>query len=383
MGVNRLTSLLIGLFLLGGAPSAQACLWDSDTLLQERLSNPKMATAVFDEPRKPDVGRLQGRITTLRAAPRESDPAWWNDLAGAHLRLGELQTAVALLEPAARRFPNDYGVHANLGTAYHLLKRYPEAEREIARDLELNPDAHFGLERYHLALLQYLVRDPAYRARHVYVDEWTVPFLTGQVPFWNTPQELLPRSARNTYTPEPAFDGTRPRNWAQQLAYVRKEVAKAKNEPQGVREQYAQKLQSVVARGDRPPSYRYRWDLARDPKFTEGVLYMASLNREEPAAWVMLGIASLKNSDLNLSAAAFRQAIDLGSPQRENLERYLEEIRRHQQTARTSRGPIRTRAPLARFGVTIALGILILVLLYRKFRRARHRSQLRDAGSAS
>ena len=32
--------------------------------------------------------------------------------------------------PAAR-FANDYGVHANLGTAYHLMGRYADASREI------------------------------------------------------------------------------------------------------------------------------------------------------------------------------------------------------------------------------------------------------------
>lgn len=375
MRVNRLYPVVIGLLLVGGAPSAQACLWDSDTLSQERRSNPQMAAAVLDAPPKPDVDRLRGRIKILRAAPRKTDPAWWNDLAGAHIRLGELQTAVTMLEPAARRFPDDYGVHANLGTAYHLLNRYPKAEREIARDLELNPDAHFGLERYHLALLQYLVRDPAYRARHVYVDEWTVPFLTGQVPFWNTPQELLPRSARNSYTLAPAYGGNRPLTLAQATARVKKEVNEAKSQPLGVREVYAQRLQSLHAMGDRPPDYRYRWDLGHDPKFAEGVIYLSSLNREEPACWVMLGIVSLKNSDLNLSATAFRRAIDLGSPQKPTLERYIQEIREHQQKARRSRGPIVTDAPLARIGAIGVFALLILFLLYHKFRRGRRQAR--------
>ena len=75
---------------------------------------------------------------------------------GACLRLGQPREVVKLPEPLREKFANDHGFLANLGTAYHLLGRYPEAEREIARDLEINPDAHFGLEKYHLALLQYL-----------------------------------------------------------------------------------------------------------------------------------------------------------------------------------------------------------------------------------
>ena len=76
---------------------------------------------------------MRKRIQELRANRRESDAVWWNDLAGAHLRLGEAQEAVRLLEPVVKQFDTNYGIHANLGTAYHLLGRYKEAEREIAR----------------------------------------------------------------------------------------------------------------------------------------------------------------------------------------------------------------------------------------------------------
>ena len=375
MGANRLASSLIGLLLIAGAPSAQACIWDSDTLLQERITNPKMATAVLGTPRKPDVGRLQARIQALRAAPRVTDPSWWNDLAGAHIRLGEPQTAVALLEPMVRQFPNDYGVHANLGTAYHLLKRYPEAEREIARDLELNPNAHFGLERYHLALLQYLIRDPAYQARHVYVDEWTVPFLGTIVPMMRGPMPLLPPSARTGYVPDPTYDGSRPLTLAQELARARKELDSSRSKETSRQRSDEIEVKQLEAMGDRPPGYRHRWDLARDPKFAEGVIYMASLNREEPACWVMLGIASMHNSDLNLGAAAFQRAIDLGSPQAPVLKEHIQAIRRHQRQA----------APHGLFtvGTLLVLATLVLFLLYRVFRRIRHKFLPRDGKRGS
>ena len=34
-------------------------------------------------------------------------------------------------------------------------------------------------ERYHLALLQYLARDPAAQTRHVFVDEFSAPLVLG------------------------------------------------------------------------------------------------------------------------------------------------------------------------------------------------------------
>src|SRR5438309_1550818 len=134
-------------------PLSQGCIWDSRTLADEKKQHPTLAKAVLSPANDaPDTEEAKGRIERLRANPREDDPAWWNDLAGAFLRSGEASEAVKILEPLTNRFAADYGVHANLGTAYHLLGNYPAAEREIARDLEINPDAQFGLEKYHLAL---------------------------------------------------------------------------------------------------------------------------------------------------------------------------------------------------------------------------------------
>jgi tetratricopeptide (TPR) repeat protein len=144
-----------------------ACIWDSDTLFSEKRARPKMAETILESrPAVIDEKSLLTRIAKLKAEPRTNNVAWWNDLAGAYLRLGQAQKAADLLQPVLGQFPNDYGVRANLGTAYHLLGRYAEAERHIARDLELNPDGHFGLERYHLALLQYLARPADYQFRH-------------------------------------------------------------------------------------------------------------------------------------------------------------------------------------------------------------------------
>ena len=140
--------LLLAFLCFGFSTPLPACIWDADTLADEKKSHPTMAAAILGNP--PDLGdpaKLRKRIAELNAKRRENDAAWWNDLAGAHIRLGESQKAATLLESVLTRFPDDYGIHANLGTAYHLLGRYAEAEKEIGRDLEINPEAHFGLEK--------------------------------------------------------------------------------------------------------------------------------------------------------------------------------------------------------------------------------------------
>lgn len=280
----RLHSLLLVMVCSG---RAAACIWDSDTLFLEKHARPKMAKVILDPASvAADDKQLLARIDQLRADPKTNSAAWWNELAGANLRLGRAQAAVDLLKPVVESFPNDYGMHANLGTAYHLLGRYAEAERHIARDLELNPDGHFGLERYHLALLQYLARPADYQSRHLYIDEWTGRFFRGHFLHLGKPAAKLERGQTGYESPPEAIN-------------------------------------------DVPPPYRYQWDLAGDPKCEEGLIYMASLNPGQPACFVMLGVKCLANHDLNLAAAAYERAIQLGSPQRGILLERVSKIRAH------------------------------------------------------
>ena len=95
----------------------------------------------------------------------------------------------------------------------------------------------------------------------------------------------------------------------------------------------------AIAALDTKPSYRAKWNLAGDPKFNDGVIYLASLNPKQPACFVMLGIASWKNLDLNLAAAAFEKAIKLGSSQSEILKRRTKEIRKHIKEAQEMEKP--------------------------------------------
>lgn len=266
--MNKASAVML-LVVFGFAGTARACIWDGTTLADEQKKHPTLAEAILNpKTETPDVPALKTKLAELQSAPRKDDPAWWNDVAGTYLRLGQPADAIKILEPITNRFANDYGIHANLGTAYHLLGRYVEAEREIRRDTEINTNAHFGLEKYHLALLQYLSRDQEYRLGHVYVDEFSEAF-------------------NKTFAARPS-----------------------------------------LAIASNSPSYRKQWNLATDPKLDEGVIYMATLNPNEPACWVMLGVLAEYHDDFNLALEAFGKALKLGSPQRAVLTRHLHEIGR-------------------------------------------------------
>jgi tetratricopeptide (TPR) repeat protein len=270
---------------------------------------------------------LRQRIHDLTASPQTHDPVWWNNLAGAHLRLGEAREAVALLETVTNKFPDDYGIHANLGTAYHLLGRYQDAEREIGRDLEINPDAHFGVEKYHLALLQYLVRDAQYQKDHVYVDEWSMAFQMSPVPFLFGPQGKIKKGETN--------------------------------------QSVEQFLNHVGTNDVEPPPYRYDWDLAKDPKFRDGIMYMATMNPKEPACFVMLGIACHHAHEYNLAEAAYKHAITLGSPQADILQQHVSALEHYISESNNNR--------LSHYGFVALAALVIGLYIAFKIRQRNRR----------
>lgn len=337
------------IFVFGFSRLVQACINDSKTLWIEKRQQPTLAQTILSPKiEKPNVKALTEDILKLKTDPKTNDVAWWNELAGAYLRLGQPKEAAQLLEPVTNRFSNDYGIHANLGTAYHLLGRYAEAEKEIRRDLEINPDGHFGYEKYHLALLQYLGRDEEYRSRHVFVEEFTGPFLNGQLMFVRPlPQSMLAGQHEYSTNNEDKVEETKRKKLEEKVRRIfqNKTDSELSSEDRSA-------LSSLAMRDD-VPEYVEKWDLGKDSKLDDGVMYMASLNPKEPACKVMLGMIALRHSDIHLAKAAFEQAIQLGSPQEPILR--AEIIRINQR-------------PSSFFNIPIfVLGLIGLVIAYYLF----------------
>ena len=324
--------------------ASKACVWDSKTLLEEKWQHPKLADAILHpKPEIIDTNELNARILSLKGAPATNSAAWWNDLAGAYLRLGQPAEAAKLLEAVTNQFANDYGIHANLGTAYHLLGRYQDAEREIRRDTELNTNAHFGLEKYHLALLQYLSQSHEYQIRHVYVEEFTYGFCSSPVHNpGKSKAELEP--LRQDYSMSES-----------ECKELEEDFAKSTNQSLTTNFSANEKLLwAELALNDPFPGYMTRWDLSRDPQLDDGVIYMANLNPKEPACQVMLGIIAVKHWDINLAKQAFENAIQLGSPQAPLLRSHLEYLGKYHPTI---------------FGISLGLlapltAIILAILLY-------------------
>ncbi|QDT16293.1 tetratricopeptide repeat protein [Alienimonas californiensis] len=162
-GLAALSALLL-------VPPASACLWDTDTLWQERQAWPGTLELIVGKfPRHTDEfyeHRVKDRQSKLRlhaAGEQEMTPeqraAAWDDLAVALDKLGRRDEALAALDrkQADVGEVGAYETAANRGTVLIHAGRYEEGLKEIDRALALNPDAHFGRERIQKLLVEYLL----------------------------------------------------------------------------------------------------------------------------------------------------------------------------------------------------------------------------------
>ncbi|MCH1493673.1 MAG: hypothetical protein L7U72_00475, partial [Rubripirellula sp.] len=79
-------------------------------------------------------------------------------LAVAHEKIGETRKAIDLMREKDGLFPGLYETHANLGTFLIHSGDFQQGLAEIEKALEINPDAHFGREKYQRLLVLYLLK---------------------------------------------------------------------------------------------------------------------------------------------------------------------------------------------------------------------------------
>jgi tetratricopeptide (TPR) repeat protein len=152
--------MVVSLFLVavtGWQPLAQACLWDWDTLQMERRRFPGVLEMITGKFVRHSLAyyawRIRDRQSKLRSAAE--DPAIVDDLAVALAKLKRHAEGIALLEEALAAHPDRYETLANLGTLHMLAGDLAKGKEYIDRAIEVNPDAHFGREKYQSLLAEY------------------------------------------------------------------------------------------------------------------------------------------------------------------------------------------------------------------------------------
>lgn len=151
-------SAVASLLLAGFSATAYACLWDNDTLQMERLRFPGVLEIITGKFVRHSQAYYEWRIVNRKQKLQTNpdDPALIDDLAVAYAKLGRPEEGIAILEPTLATHPDRYETLSNLGTLLFFAGRLDESKDCIRRAIEINPDAHFGRERYQLLLTEYL-----------------------------------------------------------------------------------------------------------------------------------------------------------------------------------------------------------------------------------
>jgi tetratricopeptide (TPR) repeat protein len=149
--------LLASIFLHVAFP-AKACLWDTDTLAAEQARFPEIAeliTGMFPRHSKEFYAWRLLHSENLIAQGKGGAIAF-DDLAVAQHKLGDHRAAIETMQLKEKRFPGLYETRSNLGTFYIYTDELDAAAKWIREALAVNPDAHFGREKYQLCIVEWL-----------------------------------------------------------------------------------------------------------------------------------------------------------------------------------------------------------------------------------
>jgi tetratricopeptide (TPR) repeat protein len=147
------------------AAPAVACEWDYDTLQMERQRFPGALELIVGKFLRHSDRFYEWRVKDRRAQiterklPDEDAARVYDDLAVALDKLGRHDEAIAAIRKKATLLPKvgEYETHANLGTFLVHSGRLEEGVAELKKAIEVNPDAHFGREKYQVLLVEYVI----------------------------------------------------------------------------------------------------------------------------------------------------------------------------------------------------------------------------------
>lgn len=136
---------------------AVACLWDYDTLRQERSRFPEVLELITGKflRHSPEFyeWRIRDRLEKLKADP--DNLHFHDDLAVAYSKVGRTNDAIATMEAKEKLKPGVYETYSNLGTFYILAGDFEKGLPYIDKALAINPEAHFGREKYQKWLVEH------------------------------------------------------------------------------------------------------------------------------------------------------------------------------------------------------------------------------------
>ncbi|WAC20331.1 hypothetical protein OVA24_02920 [Luteolibacter sp. SL250] len=141
------------------SPAAEACLWDGDTIASEKARFPGVDKVIFGEfPRHSrEFYEWRKKESEAGIAADPSRLELYDDLAVAQHKLGDHQGAIETMKTKDGIKPGLYETLSNTGTFYIYTGDLSAALGRIEKALEVNPNAHFGREKYQKWLIEWML----------------------------------------------------------------------------------------------------------------------------------------------------------------------------------------------------------------------------------
>ncbi|MEL6590544.1 MAG: tetratricopeptide repeat protein, partial [Bacteroidota bacterium] len=144
--------------LLIGALSCMSCLWDYDTIDMEMKQFPGTLELISGQFLQHSPEFYYWRIWDREQKLQTADSLhWYDDIAVAYDKLGQSEDAIRIMTEVYQRDSLRYESLANLGTFYIHNGQYEKGLAFLEEAIKINPDAHFGRERYQILLVRYLL----------------------------------------------------------------------------------------------------------------------------------------------------------------------------------------------------------------------------------
>jgi tetratricopeptide (TPR) repeat protein len=163
---SRLCDLGALLLLMLCTRPLHACLWDFDTLRDEKRGLPGVAELLSGRYEQHSKFFYEHRIAKMKALLLTEPQNWpaYDNLAVAYEKLDDHEAAIATMLRKDQLNPGQYTTFANLGTFYLHQGQLEKGIECINKALAINPKAHFGREWVQLKLAEYYVaakKDPS------------------------------------------------------------------------------------------------------------------------------------------------------------------------------------------------------------------------------
>jgi len=151
--------MVLAAVMLSGFAESRACIWDSDTLAMEQARFPGTLDVMGGNfPRHSSefyMWRIERTHVLLAKEPRNL--AMRDDLAVALHKLGRNLEAIQVMMESLAIEPKRYETLSNLGTFTIYTGDLPASRQWLQMALAINPNAHFGREKYQLWLVEHLM----------------------------------------------------------------------------------------------------------------------------------------------------------------------------------------------------------------------------------